>query len=380
MKLRYWAIVLLILASPLILAACASDSKEAVLKESLECWEERDPIFEETLLRMFATAEDLDDAKNQYIYVSQAASLDELKAARDEMCEGNPDFGRLRGGPTGSDDSTPGSSEGRRTAMPQAANSEPSATEPSAQGSARQEVSSGGDLDDHAGERNEDSATVINFGQTIEGNIDHPVDEDVFLIVNDTGGRCRIKVASRSGSSVTLDLYRGGEQHSKYTSQGRLAGIPCGEWEEWAVVSAAEGEIAPYSLSIEVDDCAGRHERARRVFEGETVGGTIFGNVDAYPLYCFHAEEGFTYQIDVNGSNSNTYWVTLESYETIIAAAKEFRETGDITVDSLADGEGMGQATLLWQAKGTGIHYIKVGIYESNESGRFLMELSSMSP
>ena len=37
---------------------------------------------------MFPTAKSLDDAKKQYIAVSQFASIDELKVARDYACDG----------------------------------------------------------------------------------------------------------------------------------------------------------------------------------------------------------------------------------------------------------------------------------------------------
>ena len=76
----------IIMALGILLAvACASDSKEAVIKETLGCMAENDPVFEQSMM-MFPTARDLDDARKQYIYVSQAAPLDELKAARDEVC------------------------------------------------------------------------------------------------------------------------------------------------------------------------------------------------------------------------------------------------------------------------------------------------------
>ena len=70
----------------LLAVACASDSKEAVIKETLDCMAENDPVFEQSMMMMFPTARNLDDAKKQYIYVSQAAPLDDLKAARDEIC------------------------------------------------------------------------------------------------------------------------------------------------------------------------------------------------------------------------------------------------------------------------------------------------------
>ena len=77
------ALTLLVLLST---AACMSNSKESVIREYLDCQEERDPNFEQSMMIMFAAAEDLEDAKEQYIYVNQAADLEDLKAARDMMC------------------------------------------------------------------------------------------------------------------------------------------------------------------------------------------------------------------------------------------------------------------------------------------------------
>ncbi len=80
-------LILTILAPALLLAvACASDSKEAVIKETLDCMAANDPGFEQSMMMMFPTAQNLDDARKQYTYVSQAAPLDDLKAARDQVC------------------------------------------------------------------------------------------------------------------------------------------------------------------------------------------------------------------------------------------------------------------------------------------------------
>ena len=70
----------------LLAVSCASDSKEAVIEETLDCMAANDPVFEQSMMMMFPTAQNLDDARKQYIYVSQAAPLDDLKAARDQVC------------------------------------------------------------------------------------------------------------------------------------------------------------------------------------------------------------------------------------------------------------------------------------------------------
>ena len=70
----------------LLVAACGGDSKESVIAEMWDCQAENDPAFEESMMLMFPSAEDLDDAKEQYIYISQVVSMDELKASRDYLC------------------------------------------------------------------------------------------------------------------------------------------------------------------------------------------------------------------------------------------------------------------------------------------------------
>jgi len=83
-----WGLVLCIILALGILSAvaCSSDSKESVVRETLDCMEKNDPTFEQSMMIMFPATRDLDDAKDQYVYVSQAASLEDLKAARDAVC------------------------------------------------------------------------------------------------------------------------------------------------------------------------------------------------------------------------------------------------------------------------------------------------------
>ena len=87
---RLWIALCSIVVLGLMLAACASESKEAVVEETWDCMAESDPVFEESMMMMFPTAQDIDDAKKQYIYVSQSAPLEELKEARDWACGSSP--------------------------------------------------------------------------------------------------------------------------------------------------------------------------------------------------------------------------------------------------------------------------------------------------
>ena len=73
-----------------LFAACASDEKTKVAEQTWECMANagNTEVFETSMLMMFPTASNLKEAKEQYIYVSSAASLEELKAGRDEACGG----------------------------------------------------------------------------------------------------------------------------------------------------------------------------------------------------------------------------------------------------------------------------------------------------
>ena len=84
--------VLVALVSLLLLAACATDEKAKVAEETWDCMAnaaDGAEGFEISMRIMFPTANSLDEAKEQFIYVSQSASLDDLKASRDEFCGPN---------------------------------------------------------------------------------------------------------------------------------------------------------------------------------------------------------------------------------------------------------------------------------------------------
>ena len=81
-----------ILASILFLAACGGgESKEDILAQTWDCWAQGDTeVFEASMLMMFPTANNMDDAKTQFIYVSSVAPIEDLKASRDEACSNVP--------------------------------------------------------------------------------------------------------------------------------------------------------------------------------------------------------------------------------------------------------------------------------------------------
>ena len=91
--LRFTIPLICVLASLLLLAACGGGgSKEDIVKQTLDCMEENSEdseIFEQTMVMMFPTANNLEEAKEQYIYISSVAPIEELEAARDEACGAN---------------------------------------------------------------------------------------------------------------------------------------------------------------------------------------------------------------------------------------------------------------------------------------------------
>ena len=83
--------LLIVLLSLSLYPACATDEKAEVAEQTWDCMARAgDPeVFETSMRLMFPTARNLAEAKEQYLYVSSAASLEELKASRDEACGGS---------------------------------------------------------------------------------------------------------------------------------------------------------------------------------------------------------------------------------------------------------------------------------------------------
>ena len=87
--------VVLALALTAALAACGGgesggESKEDILAQTWDCWAQGDTEVFESMIMMFPTADDMDDAKAQFIYVSSVAPIEDLKASRDEACGASP--------------------------------------------------------------------------------------------------------------------------------------------------------------------------------------------------------------------------------------------------------------------------------------------------
>ena len=84
--------VVLALALTAALAACGGgERKEDILTQTWDCWAQGDTeVFEASMLMTFPTANNMDEAKAQFIYVSSVAPIEDLKASRDEACSNVP--------------------------------------------------------------------------------------------------------------------------------------------------------------------------------------------------------------------------------------------------------------------------------------------------
>ena len=91
---RYITLLSVVLALTLTaaLAACGGgESKEDILNQTWDCWAQGDTeVFEASMLMTFPTANNMDEAKAQFIYVSSVAPIEDLKASRDEACSNVP--------------------------------------------------------------------------------------------------------------------------------------------------------------------------------------------------------------------------------------------------------------------------------------------------
>ena len=88
-RLRSASVLLLAMLILAAVVACGdgeAGSKEDIAGETWDCLAESDPDFEQSMLMTFRTAENLDEAKEQYVSASIYVSLSELEASRDHAC------------------------------------------------------------------------------------------------------------------------------------------------------------------------------------------------------------------------------------------------------------------------------------------------------
>ena len=82
------ALLLILAAATLLACGGGGGTKEDIAAETWDCLAEAGDSeeFEISMRMMFPAAGSLDEAKKQYVYISTAASIEDLEAARDEAC------------------------------------------------------------------------------------------------------------------------------------------------------------------------------------------------------------------------------------------------------------------------------------------------------
>ena len=292
---RLWIALCSIVVLGLMLAACASDSKEAVVEETWDCMAESDPVFEESMMMMFPTAQDIDDAKKQYIYVSQAAPLEELKEARDWACGSSPQSLAT---------ATPAvparAADGAGTAETPGLET-PSATEQAAKESGSS--ASGGDGCD---------GNQIKVGQTVTGRIGRAGGWNTYCIRVEPGLIYLFDASWDDGGSPFVQVSPGGLIGDDEYIQGfdGYAFIPPTSGSDHSPSGIYKVQVAggpgystitgSYSLTLlsATDDHSNDGETATDVSWGQTIHGSHEYRTDI-DVFRLQVEDGHAYQMGI---------------------------------------------------------------------------------
>ena len=297
----------------LLAVACMSSSKEDVIREYLECQQERDPYFEESMMIMFPAAEDLDDAMDQYVYVSQAASLDDLKEARDWMCGSSGDSGSGGTGGSGGarQDSPPG------TAQPIAQDNQDGQSNQGGQGDQSRQVGQRGSDSGGCGSGKFPNAAEIKDGETVEGNIGR-AGWDQYCFQAEEGGTYLFEAVSGTLTDPFLQI--GTSLHMEMGSAAELAsgfGVAVFEApspDTYLLVVAADfgystdtGTYAVRMSRVE-DDHPNTFSNATVVSVGQAIVGEVGYRADK-DRFRVEVEEGRIYRFQMDsGGNEEIYW------------------------------------------------------------------------
>ena len=289
---RIWTALCSIVVLGLILAACASENKEAVLEETWDCMAESDPVFEESMMMMFPTAQDIDDAKNQYIYVSQAAPLEDLKEARAWACGSSPQSLATATPARAADGAGPAETPGQET---------PAATEQAAKESGSS--ASGGDGCD---------GNQIKVGQTVTGRIGRAGGWNTYCIRVEQGLIYLFEASWDDGGSPFVQVSPGGLIEADEYIQGfdGYAFIPPTSGSDHSPSGIYKVQVAggpgystltgSYSLALlsATDDHSNDSEMATDVNWGQTVRGSHEYRTDI-DVFRLQVEDGLAYQMEI---------------------------------------------------------------------------------
>ena len=281
--------LLCVLASMYLFTACATDEKAEVVEQTWECMANADDpeVFETSMRMMFPTASNLEEAKEQYIYVSQAASLQDLEAARDEACGGvaaetSNQPVRQQGGEQSTEQATPTSDGSQPTEQP--APTATTGSQPTEQPTPTSAAAISSGLEHTCGLR-EDGSTVCWGNDAWDGRQARRKvrPSRPSAAARTTPAGCG-KPARRCAGALT----RGGRQARRKVRPSRpsaaVAGTPagCGKTARWCAgarttlarharqrerpsrLSAAAGSIRPAGCGETARWCAGARTRMAR--------------------------------------------------------------------------------------------------------------------
>ena len=333
---RLWTALCSIVVLGLMLAACASESKEAVLEETWDCMAESDPVFEESMTMMFPTAQDIDDAKKQYIYVSQAAPLEDLKEARDLACGSSPQS-LATATPAvparAADGAGPAETPGLET---------PAATEQAAKESGSS--ASGGDGCD---------GDQIKVGQTVTGRIGGAGAWNTYCIRVEQGLIYLFDASWDDGGSPFVQVSPGGliEADEKIQGFDGYAFIPPTSGRDHSPSGIYEVLVAggpgystntgSYSLTLlsATDDHGNDRETATDVSWGQTIRGSHEYRTDR-DVFRLQVEDGTAYQMEIRSEAHSGAFLQLDG------------ATRDARMEER-------QEKLVWPSEGSEVMYLR---------------------
>ena len=316
---RLWIALCSIVVLGLMLAACASESKEAVLEETWDCMAESDPVFKEGMMMMFPTAQDIDDAKKQYIYVSQAAPLEDLKEARDLACGSSPQS-LAKATPAvparAADGAGPAETPGRET---------PAATEQAA----KESGSSASGVDGCDGDQ-------IKVGETVTGRIGSAGAWDkhcfrvepgliyLFEASWDEGGSPFVQV-SPGGLIEAAEYIQGFDGHAFIPPTSGSSHSSSGIYE--VLLAGGPGystNTGSYSLALlsATDDHSNDRETATDVSWGQTIRGSHEYRTDI-DVFRLQVEDGTAYQMEIRSETHSGAFLQLEGPRAAAAVKRQ---------------------------------------------------------
>ncbi len=198
-------------------------------------------------------------------------------------------------------------------------------------------------------------ATAVTVGESTEGAVDYDGDADFFVFQAEEGVLYHVDVELGTLNDSWLALLDADEWELAYNDDNadslasRIVWAPPGSGEYYLQVGGYG--VGSYALTVAVSDIVDDHANsiadATTAAVGEAVVGVLDYEGDA-DLFVFEAEEGVTYQVDVELGTLDDSWLALfDSDEWELAY-------NDDRTDSLA-------SRIEWTAPSSAEYYAEVG-------------------